>query len=85
MMKRIFSSRVIITAFVVAALFILGFVASKVTADQPHMRAALASLQVAQSELQQAVPDKGGHRVRALELVNQAIVEVQAGIEFAEY
>jgi hypothetical protein len=40
---------------------------------------------VAKSELEQALPDKGGHRVRALEFVNQAIVEVQAGIEFAEY
>ncbi|KRT64802.1 MAG: hypothetical protein XU11_C0048G0002 [Candidatus Dadabacteria bacterium CSP1-2] len=79
------SSRTFLTALLIGALFIVTFIAGRVTADQPHMRAALSSLQVAQSELQQAVPDKGGHRVRALELVNQAIVEVQAGIEFAEY
>ncbi|HLE24913.1 MAG TPA: hypothetical protein VI935_04595 [Thermodesulfobacteriota bacterium] len=79
------SSRTIQTALLIGALFVVAFIAGRVTADQPHMRAALASLQVAQSELQQAIPDKGGHRVRALELVNQAIVEVQAGIEFAEY
>jgi hypothetical protein len=79
------SSRTILTALLIGALFVVTFIAGRVTADQPHMRAALSSLQVAQSELQQAVPDKGGHRVRALELVNQAIVEVQAGIEFAEY
>ena len=79
------SSRTFLTALLIGALFIVTFIAGRVTADQPHMRAALSSLQVAQSELQQAIPDKGGHRVRALELVNQAIVEVQAGIEFAEY
>ena len=79
------SSRTILTALLIVALFVVTFIAGRVTADQPHMRAALSSLQVAQSELQQAIPDKGGHRVRALELVNQAIVEVQAGIEFAEY
>lgn len=79
------SSRTILTALLIGALFVVTFIAGRVTADQPHMRAALSSLQVAQSELQQAVPDKGGHRVRALELVNQAIVEVQAGIEFSEY
>ena len=79
------SPRTVLTALLIGALFVVTFIAGRVTADQPHMRAALSSLQVAQSELQQAVPDKGGHRVRALELVNQAIVEVQAGIEFAEY
>lgn len=79
------SSRTFLTALLIGALFVVTFIAGRVTADQPHMRAAQSSLQVAQSELQQAVPDKGGHRVRALELVNQAIVEVQAGIEFAEY
>ena len=84
MMNKI-SSRTILTALLIGALFVVTFIAGRVTADQPHMRAALSSLQVAQSELQQAIPDKGGHRVRALELVNQAIVEVQAGIEFAEY
>ncbi len=79
------SPRTVLTTLLIGALFVVTFIAGRVTADQPHMRAALSSLQVAQSELQQAVPDKGGHRVRALELVNQAIVEVQAGIEFAEY
>jgi hypothetical protein len=50
---------------------------------QPHMQNALAALQVAQSELQQAEPNKGGHRERALELVSHAIFEVQRGIDFA--
>lgn len=50
---------------------------------QPHMQNALAALQVAQSELQQAEPNKGGHRERALEIVSHAIIEVERGIDFA--
>jgi outer membrane lipoprotein-sorting protein len=58
-----------------------GFTAAQ--AAQPHMQTALADLQAAKAELQQAVPDKGGHRVNALRLTNQAIGETQAGIGFA--
>jgi hypothetical protein len=50
---------------------------------QPHMQNALAALQNAANELQQAEPNKGGHRERALQLVSHAIYEVQRGIEFA--
>ena len=34
-------------------------------------------------ELAKATPNKGGHRERALGLVDQAIAEVRAGIAFA--
>jgi hypothetical protein len=47
---------------------------------QPHMYNALGALQNARSELQVAERDKGGHRVTALRLINDAINEVQAGI-----
>jgi hypothetical protein len=47
------------------------------------MQNALAALESAQSELQQAEPNKGGHRERAFELVAHAITEVQRGIQFA--
>jgi hypothetical protein len=50
--------------------------------DQPFMRAARADLQTAKNQLQQATPDKGGHRVKAMSLVNQAIAQVNAGIAF---
>lgn len=50
--------------------------------NQPHMRAALGSLQNARSQLQNASADKGGHRARAIGLVNSAIDEVQKGIAF---
>ncbi len=53
-------------------------------AAQPNMEAALASLQQARASLQKAVADKGGHRVKAMKLVDDAIAEVQKGIEFAK-
>jgi hypothetical protein len=51
---------------------------------QPNMEQALGSLHQARISLEVSSPDKGGHRVRALELVNQAIVQVRLGIQFAE-
>jgi hypothetical protein len=41
---------------------------------------ALGALQTARSELQVAEANKGGHRVNAIRLVDQAIAEVRAGI-----
>ena len=46
---------------------------------EPHMSAALGHLQQAKEELQRSAPNKGGHRERAMELVNQAIQQVQEG------
>jgi len=51
---------------------------------QPNMEQALGSLHEARINLEVSSPDKGGHRVRALELVNQAITQVRLGINFAE-
>ena len=59
------------------------FSAGVVIGAQPHMQNALGSLQSAKSQLQQASNDKGGHRVRAIELIDQAIPEVRAGINYA--
>jgi hypothetical protein len=47
---------------------------------QPHMENALTALQNARTQLTKADHNKGGHRVRAIELINQAISEVQSGI-----
>jgi hypothetical protein len=49
------------------------------------MNAALAELRAARSELDAAAEGKGGHRSRAIALVDEAIAEVQAGIEFAAH
>ena len=53
-------------------------------ADQPHMRSALQSLRNAQEQLSVATHNKSGHRENALNLVNQAIGEVEAGIAAGE-
>src|SRR3989440_8617851 len=65
------------------ALVIVGTVAiAYAVPDQPFMRAARADLGTAKRELQKATPDKGGHRVKAIALVNNAIAEVDAGIAY---
>jgi hypothetical protein len=45
------------------------------------MVTARDDLNNAVSELQQALPDKGSHRVNAIDLVNQAIDQVNQGIQ----
>jgi len=50
--------------------------------QQPHMRAALEALRGARRHLDLAAPDKGGHRVKAIEHVNMAITETEAGISY---
>jgi hypothetical protein len=54
-------------------------------AQQPHMDAALHLLQSARAELQQAAADKGGHRLQAIGLVDQAIAQVREGMAFAAH
>jgi hypothetical protein len=56
---------------------------SSMQAGQPHMREALEHLRAARAELQRAESNKGGHRERALEAVNRAIVNVEEGMRFA--
>jgi hypothetical protein len=66
-----------------AAMVLLSTVAIAGTVpDQPFMRAARGNLQNAKAELQKATPDKGGHRLNAIGLVNRAITEVNDGIAF---
>ena len=70
------------------ALFLSGaIVGSTITgaalAAQGHMEAALSALNTARTHLQEASPDKGGHREKAIDHVNQAIAQVQAGIQYA--
>lgn len=57
---------------------------ARASTDQPNMRAALAHLQSAQQNLQRATADKGGHRANALNLIAQAIKEVNKGIDAAD-
>jgi hypothetical protein len=47
------------------------------------MTATIDLLQQARAELTRALPNKGGHREKALGLIEQAIGQVRAGIAFA--
>jgi len=51
---------------------------------QPRMEAALEDLREARTELESAAPNKGGHRERAIELIDRAIEQVKQGIEAGE-
>jgi hypothetical protein len=48
--------------------------------DQGHMEKALNALYQARYELSQASHDKGGHRVNAIQIINQAIQQIKRGI-----
>jgi hypothetical protein len=72
----------IAAAFVLALVLLSGFFLGRVSADQPHMQAALDHLKAAKAELEKADADKGGHRNKAIRLVNDAIVQVEKGISF---
>jgi len=68
---------------ILAALVLLSIVGiAGAVPDQPNMQAARGHLISARNSLQRATPDKGGHRVNAIGLVNRAIAEVNAGIAF---
>lgn len=60
--------------------------ATTTTADayQGNMERSLSSLYDALASLREASSNKGGHRVNAMNLIQQAIAEVNAGIEFAD-
>jgi hypothetical protein len=51
--------------------------------SQPSMAAALEHLRNADQQLQNAAENKGGHRVRAMQLVEQAMSQVEQGIQYA--
>jgi hypothetical protein len=58
----------------------IGMAAGAAIAQQTHMFAAQDALRTARKELVAALPNKGGHREKAIQLVNQALDEVQMGI-----
>lgn len=58
-----------------SALPVLGF-------DQPNMQSAKANLINAQKSLRKATADKGGHRQKALDLVGQAVIAVNKGMQY---
>ncbi len=73
------SVRTLLLGTVIAASMGIGYAIGA----QPHMAETIGLLQSARGELATATPNKGGHRERALGLIDQAISEVRAGIAFA--
>jgi len=79
-MQKTQSNRLVIpmaAAFVAVAVSFFGGAA---IGYQGHMWGAKAALGNALHQLQVAVPDKDGHRDKAIALVNQAIEQVTQGI-----
>ena len=83
-MFRTTSSRLFLKVFMIIFVCFVIFVGGRVSAGQSHMKAALDALRNARSELQMANSNKGGHRAKAINLINQAISEVKRGIEYAK-
>jgi hypothetical protein len=52
--------------------------------QEPHMSAAIGHLEQAKAELEKATPNKGGHREKAMQLVDQAMEQVRAGEAYYE-
>jgi hypothetical protein len=77
-----FSRRSVVSTIFSSVLLALALPRRTKAADQPRMQAALDALRTANRELTAATDDKGGHRKRAMRLVNQAIAEVERGIKF---
>jgi hypothetical protein len=72
----------LVTLLLCALMISTSHVAQAAPEAQPEMRAAMEHLREAQKNLEMASHDKGGHRVKALEHVRQAIHEVEIGIEY---
>ena len=70
----------LLLAFTVGVLAASGALIPNLYANQPHMDNALMDLHHAKNQLNDAMHDKGGHRENAINLIDQAIGEVQAGI-----
>ena len=79
-MTTMFRNALIVGGFVTSMG--LGAAIGVAVADQPLMHDALTNLRQARNNLEHATADKGGHRVTAIRLVDQAITEVQAGIDY---
>jgi hypothetical protein len=78
-MSKMPSARQLILAVAITSSVSIGYAIGA----QPHMEASLVLLRNARTELAEATPNKGGHRARALGLIDQAIAEVRNGIAFA--
>jgi hypothetical protein len=71
------------TGGVIATGLIVAGAKTALAEPQPAMERARAALTDALASLNQAADDKGGHKAKAIRLVESALHEVNAGIVFA--
>jgi len=72
-----------LTAIIAASMAAGSALTGAALAGQPHMVAARDLLQRADTQLQLALPDHGGYREQAIQATEQAIADVNAGIQVA--
>lgn len=49
---------------------------------EPHMSAAYGHLEQARAELEKSTPNKGGHRERAMQMIDQAMQQIEEGEQY---
>jgi hypothetical protein len=71
---------------VLAVLFVtIGLVYAqthRMAIHEPHMSAAYGHLDQARAELERATPNKGGHRERAMQAIDQAMQQIEEGEQY---
>jgi hypothetical protein len=79
-MRFISTQQFRLAGIITASMLAGGLMTGTAMAYQGHMFSALHELQSANYQLSLAAADKGGYRLQAISLVNQAIRAVHAGI-----
>jgi hypothetical protein len=72
-----------LSPFILAGSMLATLLPAPAMAAQPYMQGALEALQNARASLETAVADKGGHRARAIQLIDDAIRQVKVGMAVA--
>jgi len=72
-----------LSPFVLAGCMLATLLPAPAMAAQPYMQGALHALQNARASLETAAANKGGHRERAIQLIDEAIRQVKVGMEVA--
>ncbi len=72
----------LVTTAALASVLAFNSIAPAHADAQPKMHAALTALESAKASLEAANPDKGGHRVKALQATREAIEETKKGIAY---
>jgi len=80
-MQSINNSKISVMLIMVSVMLL--FSQSVFAKRQPAMENSLRALDNAERILKKALPNKGGHRVRALRLIQKAKIEIRKGIDFA--